>query len=407
MSNNEETLYGEVKFNMGNKKSGGGSLWKKVGFGSMAGILLGAGALYGYDQYQNASNGKGTITADNNDSNVVDDGQNDSNEQNTANEQNNTNDQPNTATDNNNAQFASTSYGHAAQGGAHHAAAPAYTHHVVDVDDPNAVIYEEAPLAEVDDNMTFEQAFAEARAEVGPGGVFVWHGGIYSTYNESEWNAMSEEQHTEYAQSVDAQVIPEDIPTDILEEYPNYVINVVVADGEVKEVAIIPYESSDDVDVDIPGDDGGMQYVNNVNDDDDDQVVDDDEEEEVDDGDVVPYEDNDDVAQADHFIESEDVVEYGEVEGHEAAILDMTDDGEADVMVVDIDDSHNLTEPDVMVFEDGSMTSVGDFVEAVDAAAEEDVAQDDVPGEDILASTENPDVAPDMPDYMDDANILA
>ena len=143
MSNNEETLYGEVKFNMGNKKSSEGSLWKKVGFGSMAGILLGAGALYGYDQFQNGLNGTDTSTDENSDSIVVEDGQNDSNDQNTA------NDQQDTATDNN-AQLASTSHGHAAQGGAHHAAAPTYAHHVVDVDDPNAVIYEEAPLAEVD-----------------------------------------------------------------------------------------------------------------------------------------------------------------------------------------------------------------------------------------------------------------
>lgn len=48
----------------------------------------------------------------------------------------------------------------------------------------------------VNDDMTFAEAFAAARAEVGPGGAFSWHGQVYSTYTESEWNALSpQEQH--------------------------------------------------------------------------------------------------------------------------------------------------------------------------------------------------------------------
>ena len=40
------------------------------------------------------------------------------------------------------------------------------------------------------DGLSFRQAFDAARAEVGPGGVFRWHGNIYSTYTEEEWKAM-------------------------------------------------------------------------------------------------------------------------------------------------------------------------------------------------------------------------
>lgn len=48
----------------------------------------------------------------------------------------------------------------------------------------------------VNDSMSFSQAFATARAEVGPGGSFTWHGQVYGTYYENEWNAMSpNEQH--------------------------------------------------------------------------------------------------------------------------------------------------------------------------------------------------------------------
>lgn len=50
----------------------------------------------------------------------------------------------------------------------------------------------------VNDEMSFADAFAAARAEVGAGGAFVWHGEVYGTYTAAEWNAMSEEQQQEW-----------------------------------------------------------------------------------------------------------------------------------------------------------------------------------------------------------------
>lgn len=50
----------------------------------------------------------------------------------------------------------------------------------------------------VNDNMSFNEAFAAARSEVGAGGCFVWHGNIYGTYYASEWNAMSPAQRDEF-----------------------------------------------------------------------------------------------------------------------------------------------------------------------------------------------------------------
>ena len=50
----------------------------------------------------------------------------------------------------------------------------------------------------VDDSMSFSEAFAAARKEVGAGGLFVWHGNTYGTYYAEEWNAMSEEEKEEY-----------------------------------------------------------------------------------------------------------------------------------------------------------------------------------------------------------------
>lgn len=57
----------------------------------------------------------------------------------------------------------------------------------------------EVPLAHnVNDSMSFGQAFAAARAEVGPGGVFEWHGQLYGTYYADEWNNMSAAERAEY-----------------------------------------------------------------------------------------------------------------------------------------------------------------------------------------------------------------
>ena len=50
----------------------------------------------------------------------------------------------------------------------------------------------------VSDDMSFSEAFTAARTEVGSGGVFEWHGNIYSTFTEDEWNGMIAEQRDEY-----------------------------------------------------------------------------------------------------------------------------------------------------------------------------------------------------------------
>lgn len=50
----------------------------------------------------------------------------------------------------------------------------------------------------VDDSMTFSQAFAAARAEVGPGGAFEWKGTVYGTYTANEWNSMTPAEKSEF-----------------------------------------------------------------------------------------------------------------------------------------------------------------------------------------------------------------
>ena len=54
------------------------------------------------------------------------------------------------------------------------------------------------PEAHVSDSMSFAQAFAAARAEVGPGGCFTWHGQVYGTYYQNEWSQMSPQQQHDF-----------------------------------------------------------------------------------------------------------------------------------------------------------------------------------------------------------------
>ena len=63
----------------------------------------------------------------------------------------------------------------------------------------NPLVDSEMSLAaNVSDDMSFSQAFATARAEVGSGGAFEWHGNIYSTYYAEEWDGMSADAKAEY-----------------------------------------------------------------------------------------------------------------------------------------------------------------------------------------------------------------
>lgn len=60
-------------------------------------------------------------------------------------------------------------------------------------------------VAQVDDSQSFSQAFADARAQVGPGGVFEWHGKVYGTYYKEEWEQMSGDERQAYQAKIDYQ----------------------------------------------------------------------------------------------------------------------------------------------------------------------------------------------------------
>lgn len=52
------------------------------------------------------------------------------------------------------------------------------------------------------DASSFGEAFAQARAQVGPGGVFEYEGRLYGTYYADEWNEMSAQERADYQNRV-------------------------------------------------------------------------------------------------------------------------------------------------------------------------------------------------------------
>ncbi|MCF0075089.1 hypothetical protein LZD49_31685 [Dyadobacter sp. CY261] len=68
---------------------------------------------------------------------------------------------------------------------------------------------------DVTDDMPFEAAFNTARAEVGPGGLFVWNNTYYGTFRESEWNGLADSQKQTWLHATEPildPVVPEPEP---------------------------------------------------------------------------------------------------------------------------------------------------------------------------------------------------
>lgn len=123
-------------------------------------------------------------------------------------------------------------------------------------------------IAHVDDDMSFSQAFAAAREQVGPGGVFEWRGGVYGTYYGNEWNAMSDEQHDQWYHSVEYQAVREEAAGYDGEANDSHDVadNDIVADEENHHGETLHNASEQDivsVDVHVTADDiqGGYEVV--------------------------------------------------------------------------------------------------------------------------------------------------
>ena len=72
----------------------------------------------------------------------------------------------------------------------------------------------EVPVARIDDRMSFSEAVASARAQVGDGGVFQWRGDVYNTFYKEEWDNMTDKQRADFVERYQNTEIPELVSPD-------------------------------------------------------------------------------------------------------------------------------------------------------------------------------------------------
>lgn len=220
------------------------------------------------------------------------------------------------------------------------------------VESAAATVHDVAPVATgVNDDMSFSDAFAAARTEVGPGGVFSWHGQVYGTYYKSEWDSLSDEQRQEYSQSVaqtqvhpepytpqpsDPEIVEVDQPT--VEDSVHDIQQDTQEEMQSEEVTLEPEADAEELEVEIIGvtqmeDEGGEIYDEGV----------------------------------------------GSMDGHDAAFLDLEGDGEVDTVIIDENDNGEVDEGDYDAGDSG--ISVSDMIAMADdgGAPEDDGLYDGMP----------------------------
>jgi len=193
------------------------------------------------------------------------------------------------------------------------------------------------------DGQSFREAFDTARAELGPGGIFSWHGNLYNTYSADEWNAMSDEEKNTFAQQVAPEVSPEDIDTSELVQAENV-------------------ETPADVDVDVT-------------------IAPTEEAPKTEEPDMVAANDQSDKSDDDDVR----VVGFGEItldngqnvtvqeldyNGQRVAVIDLDQDGEADIAMSDLNNNRQMDEGEVIDLHTGEALSFTNDEESIESSVD-------------------------------------
>ena len=233
----------------------------------------------------------------------------------------------------------------------------------------------EKPLMEasVGGSQSFREAFQAARAELGPGGVFRWHGNIYNTYTVEEWNAMSKEEKDLFAQRVKPEISPADIDTDKIAETEPVVNDDVQEVQDQQKIDVIEEEPQETV-----------VAVNTeeteITDEDVQVVVDPEEtdavEEETQTSETVTNTDDDDVRVIGYgdidLADNRSIsVEELEINGQRVAIIDVDKDGVGDYAMSDLNHNQHADEGEVIDLHTGDVISFQN-----DQTAMEDMTSD-------------------------------
>lgn len=228
----------------------------------------------------------------------------------------------------------------------------------------------------VTDDMTFAEAFAAARAELGAGGVFTWHGQVYGTYMQDEWDAMSDGQRQEYAEAVSSTHVHPEPYTPTADEEPVVVVEQTEG-GETNPVAQNGGETNP-----VAGN-GGTEPTDG--------------------GEANPVAENGatgtnegdetdihvlDVVQVDNENGGTAYVGVAEIDGHYAEFQDLDGNGVVDQIVVDLNDNNVADEGEVISVEEAG-------IQVADLAAAAAYEQQPMPDDNLYV---------DMPDYTNDAD---
>ena len=202
------------------------------------------------------------------------------------------------------------------------------------------------------DDVSFKAAFDAARAELGPGGVFTWHGNVYNTYTADEWQHMAREEKFLFANRVkplvndsNSQKEPESPMEDIAAAKVT----------EAEEANIVEEEETDDVEVAVTiEEDVVVAEEVTVN------------EGEASTASVASW---DDLTDGDNDVR---IISFGDVElgeghtvaaqelevnGQRVAIIDVDKDGTADIAMSDLNHNHAMDEGEVIDLQTGEALS--------------------------------------------------
>lgn len=226
-----------------------------------------------------------------------------------------------------------------------------YASQVLTTDEkPVVVELNELPLKEasVGGCQSFREAFQAARAELGPGNVFRWHGNIYNTYTAEEWDAMSTEEKNHFAQRVKPEVSPADIDTKQIAEAEAQTESEAESADEDVQVASVQEEDH------VAKAQVVAEEATPVKSDDDDVRI-------IGYGDV-------------NLVDGRSItVEELEINGQRVAIIDVDKDGVGDFAMSDLNNNHRADEGEVIDLHTGDVISFQNDQTAMDDSADVDL----------------------------------
>lgn len=88
------------------------------------------------------------------------------------------------------------------------------------------------------EDMSFGEAFAAAREDLGPGETFEWHGNVYSTYTAEEWNAAHPAEPVDETVEEVTDLEAEEIIDDASEDVPSEEVEILGEEDAEDEIEV-------------------------------------------------------------------------------------------------------------------------------------------------------------------------